>query len=493
MTVIPFAPPGGTAPREPMPSNIPAEQALLGCILYDNAAYERLSDSFAASHLHEPFHARLFAAMESHIRKGQLAEPILLAEQFGRDPAFAELGGISYLADLVDRAPPAVTVNDYAREVSELARRRDLIRIGGELVVSSTAPEPDVTSVEILQETEAKLYALGETGTASQGFQTAETYLANAVAMAAAAYAQDGGLSGISTGLSDLDRRIGGLHSSDLVIIAARPGMGKTSLAVNIAFNVARRYAYEVQPDGSHKTTAGGRVAFFSLEMSADQLGLRLLAEASRVSGDRLRKGEIQDHEFGQVRDACLEIQSMPLLVDDTGGLAISKLAARARRMKRQGGLDLIVVDYLQLVTTGLRTNNRVEEVSLITQGLKALAKDLDVPVIALSQLSRQVESRDDKRPQLSDLRESGSIEQDADMVMFIYREEYYVGQAEPDPKDAGAYNDWRVKMDECRGHADLIIGKQRHGPTGTVRLAFNSDLTTFSDLAQASYGGAAR
>lgn len=479
--------------RSGIPSNLDAERALLGCLLYDNAVFERLGDSLKAAHFHEPFHARMFAAIESHVRKGQLAEPMLLAEQFSRDPAFDELGGIRYLADLVDRAPAGANAPDYARVIFDLARRRDLIRIGGELVVSSTAPEPDVTSVEILQETEAKLYALGETGTASQGFQTAETYLANAVAMAAAAYAQDGGLSGISTGLSDLDRRIGGLHSSDLVIIAARPGMGKTSLAVNIAFNVARRYAYEVQPDGSHKTTAGGRVAFFSLEMSADQLGLRLLAEASRVSGDRLRKGEIQAHEFGQVRDACLEIQSMPLLVDDTGGLAISKLAARARRMKRQGGLDLIVVDYLQLVTTGLRTNNRVEEVSLITQGLKALAKDLDVPVIALSQLSRQVESRDDKRPQLSDLRESGSIEQDADMVMFIYREEYYVGQAEPDPKDAGAYNDWRVKMDECRGHADLIIGKQRHGPTGTVRLAFNSDLTTFSDLAQASYGGAAR
>jgi replicative DNA helicase len=469
-----------------IPHNIDAEQALLGAILFDNAAYERLSDQLTARHFYEPFHSRLFAAMEIHIRKGQLAEPIVLAEQFKRDPAFEELGGLRYLADLVDRAPPAANAPDFARLVYELALRRELIRIGGDIAVAAGQSDPELSARDQIESAEQQLYTLAETGAPTSGLMTFDVALRGAVEMAAEAFGRDGGLSGVSTGLIDLDQRLGGLHPSDLVILAARPSMGKTALATNIAFNVAKSYAWEPQPDGTRKTVNGGVVAFFSLEMSAEQLAMRLLADVSGVSSDRLRKGEIDASEFGRVRDAALDIQSAPLFIDATGGISISKLAARARRLKRQAGLDLIVVDYLQLVTAGegSRVDNRVQEVSMITQGLKALAKELGVPIIALAQLSRQVEQREDKRPQLSDLRESGSIEQDADVVMFIYREAYYKSRAEP-REGTPEHLTWQEDMDRIHNLAEVIIGKQRHGPIGTVKLHFNADLTKFSNLAR--------
>jgi replicative DNA helicase len=468
------------------PSNIEAEQALLGVLLYDNGAFERIGDYLQARHFFEPFHERLFQAIETHIRKGQLAEPILLAEQFGRDPAFQELGGVRYLADLVDRAPPAANAPDYARAVYDLALRRDLIRIGGEIAVAATHGDTELSARDQIEAAEQQLFNLAETGGVSQGFVEFADALRGAVTMAAEAHSRDGGLAGVSTGLVDLDQKMGGLHPSDLVILAGRPSMGKTALACNIAFDVARHYAWEPQPDGSRKTVSGGVVAFFSLEMSAEQLAMRLLAEVSGVSSDRLRKGEIDALEFGRVRDAALEIQEAPLYIDATGGLSIAKLTARARRLKRTVGLDLVVVDYLQLVTGGdaSRTDNRVQEVSMITQGLKALAKDLSVPVMALSQLSRQVENREDKKPQLSDLRESGSIEQDADMVMFVYRESYYKSRAEP-REGTAEHLAWQEEMDQIAGLAEVIIGKQRHGPIGTVKLSFNEDLTKFGNLAR--------
>jgi replicative DNA helicase len=303
--------------------------------------------------------------------------------------------------------------------------------------------------------------------------------------MTAEAYSRDGGMSGLASDLIDLDTKIGGLHPSDLIVLAGRPSMGKTALATNIAFHVARSYAWEPQADGNRKTVNGGVVAFFSLEMSAEQLSMRLLAEVSGVSSDRLRKGEIDASEFGRVRDAALEIQESPLYIDATGGLSIAKLTARARRLKRSVGLDLIVVDYLQLITTdGSKGDNRVQEVSMITQGLKALAKELSVPILALSQLSRNVENREDKRPQLSDLRESGSIEQDADAVMFVFRESYYLGRAEP-REGTPEHMTWQEEMDRVHGLAEVIIGKQRHGPIGTVKLSFNEDLTKFGNLAR--------
>ena len=468
------------------PANLEAEQALLGVLLYDNAAFERLSDTFQPTHFFEPFHGRLFGAIQSHIRRGQLAEPILMAEQFARDPAFEDLGGVRYLADLVDRAPPAAHAPDYARVIYDLALRRDLIRIGGEIVVDAQVGDPELGGRQQIEAAEQKLYTLAETGSASHGFQDFSEALRGAVEMAAEAYKRDGGLSGLSTGLVDLDQKLGGLHGSDLVILAARPSMGKTALAANIAFNVARRYSWEPQPDGGRKTVDGGVVAFFSLEMSAEQLAMRLLAEVTEVPSDKIRKGEITVSEFGRISEAAREIQESPLYIDDTGGISIAKLAARARRLKRTSGLDLIVVDYLQLVTTGdsSRNDNRVQEVTQVTQGLKALAKELSVPVLALAQLSRQVENREDKKPQLADLRESGSIEQDADVVMFIYREAYYLGRAEP-KEGSAEHLAWQEKLDPIRNLAEVVIGKQRHGPIGVVRLHFNEDLTKFSNLAR--------
>ena len=468
------------------PSNIEAEQALIGVILFDNAAYERLSDQLKGHHFYEPFHQRLYEAMEDYIRKGMLAEPIVLMERFRADPAFQELGGLRYLADLVDRAPPAANAGDYGRLIYDLALRRDLIRIGGELA-NTAATDPETTAKDQIEHAEAQLYTLAESGAAQSGFVGFSDALRGAIEMAAEAYDREGGLAGVSTGLIDLDQRLGGLHPSDLLILAGRPSMGKTALATNIAFHVARHYAWEPQPDGTKKTVNGGVVAFFSLEMSAEQLAMRLLAEVSGVSSDRLRKGEIDASEFGRVRDAATEIQDSPLYIDATGGLSIAKLAARSRRLKRQVGLDLIVVDYLQLLTngdSGKSNDNRVQEVSAITQGLKALAKELGVPVLALSQLSRQVENREDKRPQLSDLRESGSIEQDADAVMFVYRESYYLGRMEP-TGDAAKHLEWQEKMDQVRGMAEVVIGKQRHGPIGTVKLSFHEELTKFGNLAR--------
>ncbi len=479
------APPPDAPPAAP--HNLEAEQALLGAVLFDNAAYERLSDRLQGRHFHEPFHQRLFAAMEEHIRKGQLAEPIVLMERFRRDPAFEELGGLRYLADLVDRAPPAANAPDYGRVIYDLALRRDLIRLGGEMALAANQ-DVETEAREQIEQAEQELYRLAETGASSTGFQSFADALHGAVEMAAEAFSRDGGLAGVATGLIDMDQKLGGLHGSDLLILAGRPSMGKTALATNIAFHVARNYAWEPQPDGSRKTVNGGVVAFFSLEMSAEQLAMRLLADVSGVSSDRLRKGEIDQGEFGRVRDAALEIQDAPLFIDATGGLSIAKLAARARRLKRSSGLDLIVVDYLQLLTTGgdggRASENRVQEVSAITQGLKALAKELSAPVLALSQLSRQVENRDDKRPQLSDLRESGSIEQDADVVMFVFREAYYKGRAEP-REGTPEHLEWQEDMDRIRHVAEVIIGKQRHGPIGTVKLSFNEDLTKFGNLAR--------
>src|SRR5579859_2237548 len=469
------------------PANIEAEQALLGVLLYDNAAYERLSDALQPSHFFEPFHGRLYGAIQAHVRRGHLAEPILIAEQFQKDPAFDDLGGIRYLADMVDRAPPAANAPDYARVIYDLALRRDLIRIGGDIAAAAQAGDPELSGREQIEAAEQQLYSLAETGAASGGFMNFSDSLAGAVTMAAEAYSREGGLSGLSTGLRDIDKMLGGLHPSDLIILAARPSMGKTSLGANIAFNVARRYAWEPAPDGGRKTVDGGVVAFFSLEMSAEQLAMRLLAEVTRIPSDLIRKGEIKASEFGEIRDAAAEIGEAPLYIDATGGISIGKLAARARRLKRTAGLDLIVVDYLQLVTSGEgRVENRVQEVSQITQGLKSLAKELAVPIVALAQLSRQVENRDDKRPQLSDLRESGSIEQDADVVMFIYREAYYLGRLEP-RDNTPEHLEWTEKLDQIRNVAEIIIGKQRHGPIGTVKLHYDENITKFSDLARES------
>ena len=481
-TPLTLSPMTGDATPASLPHNLEAEQALLGCLLFDNGAYERLYDGLQARHFYEPFHQRLFATIEEQIRVGHLAEPIVLLDKFKGDQAFNDLGGIRYFADLVDRAPPAANANDYARVIYDLALRRDLIRLGGEIARNATLEGEARDQIEAA---EAQLFTMAEKGSSSTGFMTFADAVNGAIGMAEEAYLRDGGLAGISTGLTDLDRQIGGLHKSDLIILAGRPSMGKTALATNIAMNIAKKFRYEPQPDGTRKTVDGGVVAFYSLEMSGEQLATRLLSDAANVSSDKLRKGEINASEFSQLKEAANDIAARPLYIDDTGGLSLAKLTARARRLKRTAGLDCVVVDYLQLVTVGEAggAQNRVQEVSAITMGLKALAKELQIPVIALSQLSRQVEQRDDKRPQLSDLRESGSIEQDADIVLFVYRESYYLGRAEP-REGSEDHLKWQEDMDRCKGMAEVIIGKQRHGPIGTVRVSFDENTVRFGNLA---------
>ena len=403
-------------------------------------------------------------------------------------PADADILGMTisqYLARLAAEATTIINAQDYGRTIYDLALRRDLIGIGEDMVnVAYDAPVDFLPRAQI-EDAERRLYELAETGRYDGGFQKFSQALTIAVDMAAKAFQRDGKLSGIATGLRDLDTKMGGLQQSDLIIVAGRPGMGKTSLATNIAYNIAKAYVPELQADGTTKAAHGGCVGFFSCEMSGEQLATRILAERSGIPSSSIRRGGISELDFEKIRECSIELQSLPFYVDETGGLSISQLTARARRLKRQKGLDLIVIDYIQLLTgSGKRGNeNRVQEITEITTKLKALAKELNVPVIALSQLSRQVEFRDDKRPQLSDLRESGSIEQDADVVLFVYREEYYLGNKEP---RAGTpeYEKWQLDMSLVHGKAEVIIGKQRHGPTGTVELHFEASVTRFGDLA---------
>ncbi|MBP7704173.1 MAG: replicative DNA helicase [Caulobacter sp.] len=451
-----------------LPNDVEAEALVLGAVLFDNDAVDAC-DGLTADHFYEPTHGRVWSLVLGMIAKGERADLKTVGARLEDDAGFQELGGYGWFADLIDGAPSRSVVKDYAGIVMDRALRRDMLLFSVDLAQAASTIDPETPARTVLEDAERALFTVAEQRTDQGGFVTFGEALDGAVQMAAEAYARDGGLAGISTGLVDLDRQLGGLHPSDLLILAGRPSMGKTALATNIAFNVARK---------------GEPVGFYSLEMSKEQLAQRILADVAEVSGDRIRKGEIKEFEFGRLREAALDLRDAPLHIDATGGLSIAKLTARARRMKRKHGLSLIVVDYLQLITTDRGREGRVQEVSYITQALKALAKDLNVPVLALSQLSRQVESRDDKRPQLSDLRESGSIEQDADAVMFVYREAYYLGRQEP-REGTPEHMTWSEEMDRVRGQAEVIIGKQRHGPIGTVKLAFQEDFTRFGNLAR--------
>ena len=480
----------GFSPNQPEPTyrvqphNVEAEQALLGAILVNNDAFDRISDFLKAEHFSEELHRRVFEVASQLIRAGKVATPVTLKTFLGEH----DLGGITvpqYLARLAAEATTIINAEDYGRTIYDLAIRRNLINIGEDLVNTAYDAPVDHGPREQIEEAERRLYEIAEQGRYDGGFQSFSTALTTAIDMAAAAYERDGKLSGISTGLHDLDAKMGGLQHSDLIIVAGRPGMGKTALATNIAFNVARAYQPEIQPDGSTKAINGGVVGFFSLEMSSEQLATRVIAEQSGVASYKIRRGDITDGEFHRISEAAREMQSVPLYIDPTGGISIAQLSARARRLKRQRGLDVLVVDYLQLLSgSKSKEGNRVQELTEITTGLKALAKELNVPLIALSQLSRQVESRDDKRPQLSDLRESGSIEQDADVVMFVYREEYYLKNREPRP-GTEEHITWMSDMERAHGRAEVIIGKQRHGPTGTVELSFEAEMTRFGNLAR--------
>ncbi len=483
--VLKLAPDAGAPAFRSAPHNIEAEQSLLGAILVNNDAFYRVSDFLEPKHFFEPLHQTIYETAGSLIRMGKVATPVTLKTFL---PAETDIGGMTigqYLARLAAEATTIINAQDYGRTVYDLSLRRDLIRIGEDMVnVAFDAPVDFAPRAQI-EDAERQLYELAETGRYDGGFQRFSQALTTAVDLAAKAFQRDGSLSGIATGLRDLDNKMGGLQHSDLIIVAGRPGMGKTALATNIAYNIAKAHRAEVQADGTMKSVNGGIVGFFSCEMSAEQLATRILAEQTSIASSMIRRGGITEADFEKIRDYSIELQSLPLYVDETGGLSISQLTARARRLKRQKGLDLIVIDYIQLLQgSGKKSDNRVQEVTEITTNLKALAKELNVPIIALSQLSRQVENRDDKRPQLADLRESGSIEQDADVVIFVYREEYYLQNKEPRP-GTPEYANWQADMDRAHGKAEIIIGKQRHGPTGTVDVQFEGQFTRFSDLAQ--------
>ncbi|NVP54338.1 replicative DNA helicase [Mycoplana rhizolycopersici] len=471
------------------PNNVEAEQALLGAILVNNDAYYRVSDFLKPIHFNEPLHRKIFELAGDTIRMGKIATTITLKTHLPADGRVGDLTIPQYLARLAAEAVTIINAEDYGRAIYDLALRRSLITIGEDMVNIAYDAPLDMPPQNQIEDAERRLFELAETGRYDGGFQSFNDAVALAIDMAGQAFERDGSLSGISTGIHSLDARMGGLQRSDLIVLAGRPGMGKTSLATNIAYNIAASYEPEVQADGSFKAKNGGVVGFYSLEMSSEQLATRIISEQTEVSSSKIRRGDISEADFEKLVACSQMMQKVPLYIDQTGGISIAQLSARARRLKRQRGLDCLVVDYIQLMTgSGKSSDNRVQEITQITTGLKALGKELNVPIIALSQLSRGVESREDKRPQLSDLRESGSIEQDADVVLFVFREEYYVKNLEPRDEFDPKYEEWKMKMEQVKGTADVIIAKQRHGPTGTVKLAFQSEFTRFADLADPSF-----
>ncbi len=469
-----------------MPHSIEAEQQLLGAILTNNDIYDRVASIIQPEHFYDPVHTRIYEIASARIAKNNLASPVTLKAFLEDDEGLAELGGPAYLVRLAGAAISSFAVRDYAQMIYDMAIRRELIALGHDIVGKAQRADVDMEPKDQIVDAEQQLYKLSEEGSSESGFQSFLKAVTDAVNVANAAYQRDGGLSGVSTGLIDMDKMLGGLHKSDLLILAGRPSMGKTSLATNIAFNVAKAYKRGPTPTGDEGTVDGGVVGFYSLEMSAEQLAARILSEAAEIPSQKIRSGDMEETEFRRFVDAAKTLESCPLFIDDTPALPISQLAARARRLKRMHGLDVLIVDYLQLVRGTGRSDNRVNEISEITMGLKAIAKELDIPVIALSQLSRQVESRDDKRPQLSDLRESGSIEQDADVVMFVFREEYYVEREKPSDEKLDEIAEWQDRMGRLHGKAEVIIGKQRHGPIGTVELSFEGQFTRFGNLVKA-------
>ena len=476
------------------PHNIEAEQALLGAILVNNEALNRVMGFLGETHFYEPVHGRIYAAAQALTERGQIANPVTLKTYFEADGALTEIGGAQYLGRLAGAAITIINAEHYGRTIFDLAMRRALIEVGEAMVNTAYDSPYDLPANAQIEDAEHRLFRLAEDGSPEGGFKSLEQSLTEAVRMMEAAYKRESGLTGVATDLRDLDELLGGLHASDLVILAGRPSMGKTALATNIAFAAARRYREESDENDETQVVDGAKVAFFSLEMSAEQLATRIVSEVSGIDSERLRRGKMNKDEFLRVVSAAQELSRVPFYIDDTPALSVPALRTRARRLKRTQGVGLIVVDYLQLMRAGgaTRIENRVQEISEITQGLKALAKELDVPVLALSQLSRAVEQRDNKRPQLADLRESGAIEQDADVVMFIYREEYYLRRDQPEQRLEESvdhfderYTRWREKFEKSTNKAEVIVAKQRHGPVGHINLRFEHQTTKFDDLAE--------
>jgi replicative DNA helicase len=480
-------------PLRVAPYNTEAEQALLGAIFRNNLAHSRVSDFLEAEHFSNAVHQRIYAAIGKLLERGQIANPVTLKNLFDQDGALTEIGGAQYLTRLAEAAVTIINAEDYGRRIHDLHLRRQLIGLGEDIANDAFRQDLDDDAVTQIERAEARLFELASTGQAEGGPRPFQSALASAINSAEAAFKRDGRTVGVATGFIDLDKKLGGLHPSDLIIAAGRPGMGKTSFATNIAFNAAKAYRAAPGPDGRPIAEDGAVIGFFSLEMSAEQLATRILAEESGVPSDRIRRGDVRREDFDKFVAASQRLAAVPLYIDDTPALSIAALRTRARRLKRQQGLGLIVIDYLQLMrpaTASRGQENRVQEISEITRGLKAIAKELNVPVLALSQLSRQVEQREDKRPQLADLRESGSIEQDADVVMFIFREEYYRGREpkieenETQDKFNKRNEEWHDLMERIHGIAEVIIAKQRHGPIGTVKLHFEAEITKFDNFA---------
>ncbi len=476
-----------------MPNNEEAEQALLGALLIDNNAYDQVSTFLEPDHFFVPVHGRIYEAARALIGRGQVANPVTLKAYFEADESLADIGGAHYLARLAGAAVSIVNAEDYGRVIRDLSVRRSLIHIGEEVVNTAFDPQIEETATGQIEDAESRLYELAETGQDEGGFKPLSVALTEAVANAEAAYKRDGKLSGVPTGLIALDNLLGGLHNSDLLILAGRPSMGKTALATTIAFHAAKSYRTEPDESGKPKPVDGAVVGFFSLEMSSEQLAGRILSEEAKIRSDHIRRGNMTSDDFMRLVAAARDLSAAPLFIDDTPALSVAALRTRARRLKRTHGLSLVVVDYLQLMRPSQKHDNRVQEISEITQGLKALAKELNLPVIALSQLSRAVEQREDKRPMLSDLRESGTIEQDSDIVMFVYREEYYLERGEPQQRQEEAedrfdqrYRKWQQRLEAKKGLADIIIAKQRHGPIGNFELRFEANYTKFSDYVSA-------
>ena len=456
-----------------LPNNIEAEQAVIGSILVSNDMFDEISLIVNHAKFYDPVHRKIFAAIENLISKGMLANPITLKNYFENDETLDELQGHEYLVKITKFSTTLRQSIEYSKIVYDMHVRRELIKISENTIENAKNKNIDLPGEKIIEDSEKLLFDLAERGSFSSSIVKFDQALNLTIEMASKAFKNDEGIVGVPTGLTDLDDRLGGLHNSDLVIIAGRPSMGKTALATNIAFYAAKNI---------QEKAIKSSVAFFSLEMSSEQLSTRILAEQSRIKSNDIRRGRISEEQFDKFIETSKNISELPLYIDETPAISIAAMSNRARRIKRLYGLDLVVVDYIQLMSaTSNFRDGRVQEISQITQGLKALAKELSVPVLALSQLSRAVESRDIKKPQLSDLRESGSIEQDADVVMFVYREAYYLEKMEPKAATV-EHAEWQAKMNEVSNLAELIIGKQRHGPTGNVMVEFEAMFTKFKD-----------
>jgi replicative DNA helicase len=473
-----------------LPQNVEAEAALLGALMVDNRLVEDIQLKLKPHHFFEPLHGRIYEAILKMTDANRVANPVTLRPLFENDQNIKEVGGVAYLAQLTGSGAAVIGARDFAEQIYDLALLRALIGVGRDLVEGALDTSEDVAPLAQIERAESALYSVAEEGGAEGRAKSFSDATKEALEMAERALNSGGHLSGFTTGLESLNGKIGGLHKSDLIIVAGRPGMGKSSLATNIAFSAAQRFGRDIEDGIEPEKSAGAPVALFSLEMSADQLATRILAEQSGISSENLRMGKISQQEFRQLARAAAELQSLPLYIDDTPGLTIAALRTRARRLKRQKGIGVVVVDYIQLLQgsgKGSAGDNRVQEISEISRGLKQLAKELNVPVIGLSQLSRAVEQREDKRPQLSDLRESGSIEQDADIVLFIFREDYYLAAKQP-AEDHPGFAAWQEEMSRAYGRAEVIVAKQRHGATGKVRLKFDSRITKFSDAVDEGY-----